>query len=488
MLFQKLLKMRRANNMKKILSIILIIAGLSSCLVGPKYERPQMKANTAYSGGDASVAVSTIVLDSSAYKDSVALIAWTEVYKDPALTNLIKTVLSSNLDLLTAISRVEEARAIYGFTKSDLYPSFGYNVKAGYNDIGDNAQKVGAGVNGQAYSGYATMNWEIDLFGKLRHQKRSAWAQFLATENNAQAVRVSLIAETATLYFLLRDADNRLAIANKTVQSRTESLKVISERFSKGYVSELDKLQAQQQLAIAQAAVPNAERTVIITQNALRVLTGLTPGLIERGNSIYDQQLPPEIPAGIPSDLLLRRPDIIAAEQTLISQTEEIGVATAMRFPSISLTGFLGTATPDLATIVDPASLALGVGGSIFGPIFEFGKNKRRVEAQRYKADQYSYQYQKTVLNAFAEVDNSLASLRLNKQEYLAYKSALEAASKAYSLTEARYYDGYTNYLELLIQQDNLFAAEFNESTAQTQQNIAVVNLFKALGGGWDAK
>ncbi|HNW55203.1 MAG TPA: TolC family protein, partial [Bacteroidales bacterium] len=200
------------------------------------------------------------------------------------------------------------------------------------------------------------------------------------------------------------------------------------------------------------------------------------------------QQLPPEIPAGIPSDLLLRRPDIIAAEQTLISQTEEIGVATAMRFPSISLTGFLGTATPDLATIVDPASLALGVGGSIFGPIFEFGKNKRRVEAQRYKADQYSYQYQKTVLNAFAEVDNSLASLRLNKQEYQAYKSALDAASKAYSLTEARYYDGYTNYLELLIQQDNLFAAEFNESTAQTQQNIAVVNLFKALGGGWDAK
>ena len=474
--------------MKKLLFIILLIAGLTSCLVGPKYERPEMKANTAYSGGDPAIAVSTIVLDSSAIKDSLSLIAWTEVYKDPELTKLIQTVLKSNLDLLTAISRVEEARAIYGISKAGLYPSFGYSVNAGLNDVGDNAQKVGAGINGQTYGAFASMSWEIDLFGKLRHQKRADWAQFLATENNAQAVRVSLIAETATLYFLLRDADNRLDIAKRTVVSRTESLKTISERFSKGYVSELDQLQAQQQLAIAQAAVPNAERDVITSQNALRVLTGLTPGLITRGKSIYDQQLPPEIPAGIPSDLLQRRPDIIAAEQTLVSQTEQIGVATAMRFPSISLTGFFGTATADLATIVDPASLALGIGGNIVGPIFEFGKNKRRVEAQRYRTDQYNYQYQKTVLNAFAEVDNSLATLRLNKQAYEAYKSALDAATKAYSLTEARYYDGYTNYLELLIQQNNLLAAEFNESISQTQQNIAVVNLFKALGGGWNAK
>jgi outer membrane protein, multidrug efflux system len=227
--------------MKKILSVIVLITILSSCLVGPKFERPEMKANTAYSGGDSTIAVSTVVIDSSAYKDSVALIAWTEVYKDPELTKLIQTVLKNNLDLLTAISRVEEARATYGISKASLYPSIGYNVNAGISEVGDNARNVGAGIDGQSYGAFATMNWEIDLFGKLRHQKRSAWAQFLATENNAQAVRVSLIAETATLYFLLRDADNRLAIANKTVKSRTESLQTISERFSKGYVSELDQ-------------------------------------------------------------------------------------------------------------------------------------------------------------------------------------------------------------------------------------------------------
>jgi multidrug efflux system outer membrane protein len=474
--------------MKKIISFILLVTFLSSCLVGPKYDRPAMKVNTGYSGGDSKVVVTTVELDSVAVKDSIALIKWTEVYKDPELTKLIQTVLSSNLDLLTAIARVEEARAMYGFSKADLWPWFGYRLNAGGNNLGDNAQQAGVGLQGPSYSGFVTMSWEIDLFGKLRHQKRSAWAQYLAEENNAQAVRVSLIAETATLYFLLRDADNLLSIANKTVNSRAESLRIISERFNKGYVSELDQLQAQQQLAIAMAAVPNAEQRVITTQNALRVLTGQTPGVIPRGQSIYDQQLPPEIPAGIPSDLLLRRPDVIAAEQTLISQTEEIGVAVAMRFPSISLTGFLGMATPELSTIVDPASLALGITGNLLGPIFEFGKNKRRVDAQKYRTEQFSFQYQKSVLNAFAEVDNSLASLRLTRLEHDAYKSALDAASKAYTLTEARYYDGYTNYLELLIQQDNLFKAEFNESASQTQQNIAVVNLFKALGGGWDVR
>jgi multidrug efflux system outer membrane protein len=329
------------------------------------------------------------------------------------------------------------------------------------------------------------MSWEIDLFGKLRHQKRSAWANYLSLENNAYAVRVSLIAEAATLYFLLRDEDNRLDIAKKTVKMRTESLKIISERFSKGYVSELDQLQAQQQLSIAMAVVPNAEKRIVNLQNALRVLTGQVPGAIPRGKSIYDQQLPSEIPAGIPSTLLQRRPDIIAAEQSLVSQTEQIGVAVAMRFPSISLTGFLGAASTSLSTIVNPASLALGITGNLMGPIFQFGKNKRRVDAQRYLTEQYSYQYQKTVLNAFAEVDNSLASLRLSTLEHDAYKTALDAASKAYILTEARYYDGYTNYLELLNQQDNLFKVQLNESSTQTQQNIAVVDLFKALGGGW---
>jgi len=478
--------------MRKVLNIIILVTILSSCMVGPKYSRPPVDELNAYAGADSTSIQDSILFadsiarqDSIALNDSTALVGWIEIYKDPELKRLIQTVLSKNLDLLTAVARVEEARAQYGIAKSGLWPSFGYNISAGYNSIGDNAQDAGTGVNGAAFSGFATMSWELDLWGKLRHQKRSAWAQFLATNNNALAVKVSLIAETATLYFLLRDEDNRLEIAKNTVKSRTESLNTISERYSKGYVSELDQLQAQQQLALALAAVPASERRIVELQNALRLLTGQAPGTITRGQSIYEQDLPPAIPAGIPSELLLRRPDVIAAEQTLISQTEQIGVAVAMRFPSISLTGFLGAASTSLSTLVNPAALAVGITGNLLGPIFEFGKNKRRVEAQRYVTEQYSYQYQKTILNAFSEVDNSLAALHFYRQEHDAYLMALNAASKAIILTQARYDEGYTNYLELLNQQDNLFSAQINESATQTLQNIAIVNLFKALGGSW---
>ncbi len=462
----------------KYFSLIFIgIVIFSACRVGPKYNRPAVQSFPSYTG-----------LDSTAKADSIQLIAWTEVYKDPALVSLIQLSLSNNLDLLSAVSRVDEARAIYGFSRSALYPSIGYDINAGVNNLGANAQQTGIGIDNERYYGLATMNWEIDLFGKLRHQKRSAYAEFLASDNNAKALRVSLIAETATLYFILRDLDNRLEIANATVKSRLESLKIISERFNKGYVAELDQLQAQQQLAQVQAAVPNLERQIVNIQNALRVLTGQVPGSILRGLNNYNQQFPPEIPAGIPSDLLQRRPDIIAAEQYFVSQSEQIGVAVATRFPSLSLTGFLGYASPQLSTIVDPASLAIGVSGGILGPLFEFGKNRRRVEVQRERTEQLSYQYQKIVLAAFAEVDNSLTGVRTYKTEYEANLAELTAASKAFTLTEARYDNGYSDYLELLIQQDNLFDAQVKESATKSQQNIAVVNLFKALGGGWDAR
>ncbi len=465
------------NSMKYICMVVLVAFSLSACMVGPKYQRPATQPYNAYSG-----------VDSTLMKDSMALVAWTEVYKDPELTKLIQTVLSNNLNLLSAIARVEEARAIYGVTKADLYPSFGYSLGANANNLKENSKATGIAIQGQTYSALATMNWEIDLFGKLRHQKAASWAQFLATQSNAQAVRVNLIAETATFYFILRDQDNRLDIAKKTVEARTASLKLISERFNKGYVSQLDEFQAQQQLAIAQAIIPNAERQIVVAQNALRVLSGQAPGAITRGFNIYEQQLPLEIPAGIPSELLQRRPDIIAAEQRLIAQTEEIGVAVALRFPSLSLTGFLGYASPQLSNFLNPASLALGIGGNLLGPIFEFGKNKSRVEAQKKRTDVFNYQYQKTVLDAFAEVDNSLASLRTYTQEHEAYLNASIAASKAFSLTQARYDEGYSSYLELLIQENNLFDAQLNESATQTQANIAVVNLFKALGGGWNAQ
>lgn len=459
---------------------IVFVSLMTGCLVGPKYKAPQMQSYPKYTEAS-----------ETTKNDTSELLEWTEVYKDQELTNLIKAALGHNLDLMAALGRIDEAAAMYGIDKSGLYPGIGYKVRAtGYN-FGDDAEKTSITLNSnnrQVVAGLATMQWEIDLFGKLRHQNRSSFAQLIAMQNNAQALRVSLIAQTATNYFILRDLDNRLQIANKTVELRKESLKTISARFQNGYVSELDQLQAQQQLAIAEALVPKLERQIIVAQNALRVLTGQAPGTINRGATQYQQQLPPEIPAGIPSDLLKRRPDIIASEQYLISQTEQIGVATAMRFPVFSLTGFFGLSSPELSSLVDPSALAMGIGGSLVGPIFEFNKNKRRVEVQKKKAEQLSFQYQGIVLNAFAEVDNSLASVRTYKVEHDANVRELAAASGAYELTQARYDNGFSNYLELLNQQNNLLASQTNESITQREQNIAIVNLFKALGGGWNAK
>ena len=208
-------KFQNSENTMKYICVVLVVAfSLSACMVGKKYERPATQPYAAYSG-----------VDTTLKNDTASLIAWTEVYKDPELTKLIQTVLINNLDLLSAIARVEEARAIYGITKADLYPSFGYSLGANGNNLKENSKATGIAIQGQTYSMLATMNWEIDLFGKLRHQKASAWAQFLAAQNNAQAVRVSLIAEAATFYFILRDQDNRLEIAKKTVEAQNSFFK-----------------------------------------------------------------------------------------------------------------------------------------------------------------------------------------------------------------------------------------------------------------------
>jgi multidrug efflux system outer membrane protein len=461
------------------LAVILFIGliSLSACLVGPKYKQP------------ATPKLETANYDSIAAKtDTAALVAWTEVYKDPELTKLIRSVLNSNLDLLTALARFDEARAQYGIDRSVLLPSLSYSLGARSNNYGANGLLPNPGQNYNMFKATANFSWEIDLFGKLRHQKRASMASVLASGNNAQALKVSLIAETASLYFNLRDLDNRLEIAKTTVTIRKKSLEVITQRFEKGYVSELDQLQAQQQLSQVEAMVPNIERQIISVQNALRLLTGLPPGNIARGNDNYNQQLPAQMPVGLTADLIRRRNDIVVAEQNLIAQTEMIGVATAMRYPSIQLASFIGLVSPNLNTLMDPGSLAYGISGGLMGPIFEFGKNKNRVVIQKQRAEQLNLQYQKVVLNALVEIDNSLAAIKTYETEYLANKAELAASTKAFELTQARYSNGYSNYLELLNQENNLLNAQVNESVTKKQQNIAVVNLFKALGGGWDAQ
>ncbi len=449
-----------------------IIVMLTSCMVGKKYTKPAMPAG--------------IVYPNATNSDTSALVTWFNIYHDTALQTLIKAAIDSNRDLLAAAANMEVARALSGAVKANLYPHFSYQAEAGGGSAGTDATKIAGGVQGGLFNVFGVLNWELDIWGKLRHQSRSAIDNFLSSKANRDALQVSLVAEVATDYFILRDLDNELTISENTLAGRKENTRIIKDKFDHGYVSELDLLQAQQQEAIAGAAVPSFRRQIILIENAIRVLIGLGPGSIVRGASNYDQILSPDIPVGLPSQLLERRPDIIASEFALQSQFEQIGVAEANRFPSISLTGVLGFASPQLSSLLTNKGFVANGFGSLVGPLFNFGQNKQLVEVQRRQTEVVFYQYQQTTLNAFADVDNALASYRNLDEEHAARKLQVEAATKALVLSQARYDNGYTSYLEVIIMQTNLFDAQLLESNTLQQKLNSIVSLYKALGGGWN--
>jgi multidrug efflux system outer membrane protein len=294
-----------------------------------------------------------------------------------------------------------------------------------------------------------------------------------------------LVAQVAELYFQLRGFDDRLAITRRTYESRREYHRIISLRFERGEVAELDALQAEQIAAASEAQLYALEREIIAVENAINILLGQTYAPVERGLSNDQQQLPVDIPSGLPSQLLERRPDIRYAEKTLIAQTEKIGVAVAMRFPSLSLTGFLGVASADISTLFGPGAYLGSVTGQLAGPLFQFGQNKRRVEIERAIAKEYGYYYEQTVLYAFSEVENSLTEIRTYRNEYQARSFQVAANEKALLLSKALYDNGYTSFLQVLDAERELFDSQFQQSLTLQAQLTAVVRLYKALGGGW---
>ncbi|HNP23836.1 MAG TPA: efflux transporter outer membrane subunit [Panacibacter sp.] len=461
--------------MKATFLYYLFFAGLllfTGCMVGKPYTQPE-------------TAPATIAYRDTAFSDTTALMTWFDLYKDTALRTMIKTTLDSNRNLLLAASRMDEAMLQTATIKANLYPQFGYRAEAGGGSAGTEAQKVGGGIDGGSLKAYGTLNWEIDLWGKIRHANNAAFAQYLAIAENRNALKVSLVAEVASDYFLLRDLDNRLLIAQQTLASRKEYTKIISRRFDTGYIPELDKLQAIQQEAEAAAIIPALNRQIAQTENAIRVLMGMGPGHVSRGATIFDQALTPDIPVGLPSQLLQRRPDIVAEEKTMQAQFEQIGVAQANRFPSISLTGLLGFASPELTTFISSKGLVANGFGSIAGPIFNFGQRKKQVAIEQKRFDQTYYHYQQAVLSAFGDVDNALTYYRTYSEEFEQRRIQKEAAAKALQLSQARYDFGYTSYLEVIIMQNNLFSAQFQESQTQQGKLNAIVLLYKSLGGGW---
>jgi len=451
------------------LVLMMLLGGLlTGCMVGPKLQKPQVHSDDQFR------------FDSIA-GDSMINLAWWELFSEPALDSLIYQALEHNHDVLIAMSRIEQAYAVLGVSKADLFPQFGYDMGGSYGD--PTTAGTGAGAGGLVNI-TPNVYWELDFWGKVRRSNQAARAEIAASEEALRMVQVGIITAVVDGYFQLLDFDQRLEISRRTWETRKESLAIIEQRFVHGVVPEIDLNQAQQQEAIAASAIPVFERMVAHTENYLSILIGQNPRTFERG-FLKEQTVPPGIPVGLPSELLVRRPDLVQAEQVFYAETARIGVAQAMRFPSFSLTGALGLASADLSTLLSSESLVYSVGGSMLGPIFNWGKNKRRVEIQQEIARRALFRYEQSVLQAFREVDDALVDVNTYTRETQSRIRQMEAAKNAATLSRARYDGGQTAYLEVLETERSLFNAELDASAARRNQLSAYIYLYKALGGGW---
>lgn len=450
--------------------LVMVLLFLSGCTVGPNFKEPLVNVPESYR---------TQIMSG---EDGVEL-KWWELFDDPKLVSLVTTALENNRDLKIAASRIEQARAALGFTRADQFPRL--DIKAGAGAGNNSSGFLSQDTSSTVYLA-AHVSWEIDFWGKYRRSTEAARAELMASEYGLKTIRLTLIADVVSTYYRLLDFHRRLTIAEETLTSRINSLDIIQQRFDKGIIAELDVNQAQIQKEIAAGAIPLYKRSIAKTENSLGILVGSLPAAIKTRQNTANL-LPPDIPVGVPADILKNRPDIIQAKYLLKAQTENVGVAEALRWPSISLTGALGGASTKLGSLTIDDGI-WSVGGELLGPVFDFHKNKRRVEIEEQKMQQSLYQFENTVLNAFREVEDALVEIATYRQELAAIMRQQKAAKNASKLSRELYAKGMSSYLEVLDTERTLFSAELQLSQLQQQYLNAYVGLYKALGGGWAGK
>lgn len=452
------------------IATIAVVLMLSACAMGPDYEKPEVPVPDAFQ-------------EPTIPGASIANLKWWELFQDEELIRLIEMALINNKEVAIAMARIEEARATLGFVRADQFPNLDGTAGASRGNL-----IPGAGLPGSINETFVlagTLSFEVDLWGKLRRSTEAARAELLATVEARNVVTITLIADVASVYLLLLDLDERVNIAQRTMKTRQDSLDIIQARFDKGTVPLIDVNQAQIELADAAAQLASLKRENQRAENLLSVLLGQNPGPVMRTPGKDEKLLPPEIPAGLPSELLERRPDVRQASQQLAAQTARIGVAEALRFPSLSLTGSLGLASTELDDFFSSSNKAWGLSANFLGPIFDAGRNKSRVEAERARTEQLLKNYELIVLRAFQEVEDSLIGISTFRDEALARKRQVTAARSASKLSLARYNGGVTSYLEVLESDRSLFRAELLASSTTRQELVSIINLYKALGGGW---
>ena len=445
----------------------------SACSFAPPYQRPEAGVPVQYRFAEPKETA------------SIADLPWWKLFNDPALQDLIRTALANNQDLALAAARVDEARAFVGIAKADFYPQIAAQLDAGYGRPTSKNLNPIAVTSGQ-YAATASLSWEIDLWGRVRNSRDAALADLLATDDGRRAVILSLVSGVALAYVELRAFDLDLEIAKSNTGTRQSTLDLFEARARRGIASDLEVSQARSDLAVTTAAIPETELEIAVKEHQISVLLGRAPGPIPRGPLTVDQTLlPPELPLGVPAQLLERRPDVLAAEQGVIAAGKRVGVAVANRLPTLSLTGFIGLQATTIPDLFSSNGVAGTAGGSLLAPIFQGGRLSSEEEAARARLEQSIAIYRKAVEQALQEVADAAVGVRKLREARVARTDQVKASTRAAKLALDRYQGGVSSYFEVLDAQRRLFDAQLSLAHTQRDELASAVLLYRALGGGW---
>jgi multidrug efflux system outer membrane protein len=467
------------------LALVLTTAG---CTVGPHYKRPTVDVPGTYRGSapeaDAqSRSVTSSPAETNRPVESLGDAKWWDVFQDTQLQSLIRTALKNNYDVRIAATRVLQAQTQLGITRADQLPS----LSAGGNITSQQNPHIGPIPAYEITQGQVTASaaYNFDFWGKYRRATEAARATLLANAWAQKEVMATLVANLATAYFQLRELDLELEISKRTFNSRSDSLKLTQTLEQHGIDSLLDVRQSEQLVYTAATEIPDFERQVAQQENAISILLGNNPGDVPRGLKLTEQPHAPEVPAGLPSALLERRPDVREAEQNLIAANAQIGVARAAYFPQLSLTGTAGFESPALTNLFTGPAGIWNLAASVTQPIFEGGRLKSNVRLAEAQHEQLLLTYQQTIQGAFRDVSNGLIAYRKDREFRIQEEHLLQSAQDAARLSEVRFKAGTTDYLEVLTNETNSFSAELGLAQAQGNELVSLVQLYQALGGGW---
>ncbi|MCU7817155.1 MAG: efflux transporter outer membrane subunit [Candidatus Thiodiazotropha sp. (ex Rostrolucina anterorostrata)] len=456
--------------MRKLLYAGIAICMLSSCVISPDYLRPTIETPASWT---ISYAAAAGMIDS----------AWWEQFNDPVLNELIATALTDNLDLMAATARVDQFLGQWRTTRSEAFPQIG--ASAGISRQQDTKTGLTPGRNPyNAYSGAVQASWEIDFWGRIRRATEAAQAELIASEAGRRTILLTLVSNVANNYIVLRGLDRQLEIAKETEQAYADSLHIFNLRHKYGTVSLVEVSQVESEYEDARQLIPLLEGQISQQEHLIAVLLGQNPKAILRGKTI-DELTIPGIPAELPSQLLQQRPDIIAAEQALIAANARIGVARALYYPNVSLTGALGISTINSGDLFDGDSFTWGIGGDVLAPIFTFGNIEGQVMTAEALQREALYNYRQSIISAFRDVEDALVATTKGRKSQEAQGRRVKALSTYSRLAKAQYDMGTTSYLQVLDANRSLFSSELDYVQTQTTVMISLVDIYRSMGGGW---